>query len=124
MPAPFFPILTQTPSEAACPRSSHSSHSAAEGKASCGRRSSAPTPAQASRAPRVLGDFAEGLRLGQRGQLADGVLLDLARPLAGDAEHLRHLVEPAGLLLAQPPAELDDPPLAVGEGLERLAQAL
>src|SRR5712672_1055731 len=52
MPASRFAILIHRPSEAAWLRSSHSSQSAAEGKACCGRSSSAPTANRLSLVPR------------------------------------------------------------------------
>src|SRR5215208_1566860 len=62
--------------------------------------------------------FGEGLQLLQR------LVLDLADPLAGDVEGPPDLVERTRVLAAEPVAELEHAPLAVGEVLERLAQRL
>src|SRR5204863_7855874 len=71
-----------------------------------------------------LRDFAQLLRLGQRLQLFQRLVLDLADALAGDVERPPYLVEGAGMLAAQPVPELEHAPLAVGEVLEGLAQRL
>src|SRR4051794_27356177 len=62
------------------------------------------------------------LRLREGGELANCVLLDLPRALAGQVEHLAHLVERSRRLAIQAVAELDDAPLAVGEVLERFLE--
>src|SRR3954467_11514291 len=82
----------------------------------------APRPA-ATRAAR-LGNIAELLGFRKALQLLERLVLDLADPLARDVERAAHLVERAGVLPAQPVAELEHAPLPVGEVLERLAQGL
>src|SRR5207247_5276010 len=77
-------------------------------------------PAGAARS----GDFAQLLRLSQRLELLEGLILDLADPLAGDVERPPDLVEGAGVLAAEPVAELQHAALAVGEVFERLPQGL
>src|SRR4051794_31197911 len=72
----------------------------------------------------ALRDVAQLLRLGQRLQLLQRLVLDLADALARHVERAAHLVERAGVLAAQPVAQLEDPALAVGEVLQRLAQGL
>src|SRR5215212_1893485 len=71
-----------------------------------------------------LRGVAEALRFGERAELAQRALLDLAGAHARQAEHARGLVEGLRLLVAQPVAQLDDAALAVGEVLEYLDQAL
>ena len=66
----------------------------------------------------------QALRLGERAELAQRVLLDLARALARQAEHPPDVVERPWLLAEEAVAQLDDPPLAVGEVLERLGEPL
>src|SRR5204862_2196332 len=78
----------------------------------------------AGKAPRGSGDVAQLLGLGQRLQLLERLVLDLADALAGDVEGAPHLVERAGVLAAQSVAQLEYAPLAVGEILQRLAQRL
>ena len=70
------------------------------------------------------GDVAQLLRLGERLQLLQRLVLDLADPLAGDVERAADLVERARVLAAEPVAELEHAALAVGEVLQRLAQRL
>src|SRR6476661_2262312 len=74
------------------------------------------------RAP--LGDVAQLLRLGQRLQLLQRLVLDLADALARDVERPPDLVERARVLAAEPVAELEHAALAVGEVLQRLAERL
>src|SRR5512132_1814975 len=87
--------------------------------ANCSRRSRRTANCQ----PAVLGDLPKRLRFGERAQLANPAFFDLAGALAGDAEDAGDLVEGAGLLAAEAPAELDDSPLAVRQVLQRLLQA-
>src|SRR4051794_26154106 len=71
-----------------------------------------------------LSDVAELLRLGQRLQLLQRLVLDLADPLARHVERAADLVQRPRMLTAEPVAELEHAPLAVGEVLQRLAQRL
>src|SRR3954451_16948074 len=71
-----------------------------------------------------LCDVAELLRLGERLQLLQRLVLDLADALACDVERAAHLVERARVLAAEAVAQLEHAALAVGEVLERLAQRL
>src|SRR3954463_10462059 len=73
---------------------------------------------------RRSGDFAELLRLGERLQLLQRLVLDLADPLAGDVEGAADLVQGPRVLAAEPVSELEHAALAVGEVLERLLQRL
>src|SRR3954471_19396303 len=77
-----------------------------------------------SRAREYLRDVAELLRLRERLQLLERLVLDLADALARDVERAPHLVERARVLAAEPVAELEDAALAVGQVLQRLAQRL
>src|SRR5437588_7566556 len=70
------------------------------------------------------GYVAKLLRLGERLELLERLVLDLADPLARDVERAADLVERPRVLAAEPVAQLEDPALAVGEVLERLAQRL
>src|SRR4051794_28388727 len=70
------------------------------------------------------GDLAELLRFSELLQLLERLILDLADALAGDVEGPPHLVERAGVLPAEPVAQLQDAALAVGEVLQRLLQRL
>src|SRR5215216_3480979 len=72
----------------------------------------------------ALGDVAQLLGLGQGLQLLQRLVLDLADPLARHVERAADLVERARVLAAEPVAQLEDPALAVGEVLQRLAQRL
>src|SRR4051812_42978605 len=88
----------------------------------CGARSGALV-AIADRAS-ALRHVAQLLRLGQRLELLQRLVLDLADALAGDVERAAHLVQRARVLAAQAVAQLEDAALAVGEVLQRLAQRL
>src|SRR3954468_14082216 len=71
-----------------------------------------------------LGDVAQLLRLSQRLQLLQRLVLDLTDALAGDVERPPDLVERARVVAAEPVAQLEHAALAVGEVLQRLAQRL
>src|SRR5947199_4697498 len=71
-----------------------------------------------------LGDVAQLLGLGQRLELLEGLVLDLADALARDVERPADLVERARVLAAEPVAQLEDAALAVAQVLEGLAQRL
>ena len=62
--------------------------------------------------------FAQRLRLGERGELAQRGVLDLAGALAREPEQLGHLVERLRLLAVEAVAQLDDAAVAVGQVLE------
>src|SRR5258707_5443990 len=70
----------------------------------------------------ALRDVAQLLRLGQRLQLLQRLVLDLADPLARDVERPPDLVQRPRMLAAEPVAELEHAALAVAQVLERLAQ--
>src|SRR5207248_325928 len=63
-------------------------------------------------------------RLGQRLELLQRVVLDLADPLARDAERAADLLERARLLALQAEAELDHLALALRQRVERLLDVL
>src|ERR671910_2183752 len=88
------------------------------------RRAAALKRAWTPRLPDQLRDFGKLLRLGERLELLQRPVLDLADALAGHVEGPPHLVEGARVLAADPVAKLQHPPLAVGEVLERLAERL
>src|ERR687886_2776718 len=71
-----------------------------------------------------LRDVAQLLRLGQRLQLLQRLVLDLPDALARHVERAAHLVERPRMLAAEAVPELEDAALAVGEVLQRLAQRL
>src|SRR5215216_1779029 len=71
-----------------------------------------------------LRDVAELLGLRERLQLLQRLVLDLADPLARHVERAPDLVQRARVLAAEPVAQLEHAPLAVGEVLQRLAQRL
>src|SRR4051794_20606994 len=71
-----------------------------------------------------LRDVAELLGLRERLQLLQRLVLDLADALAGHVERAADLVQCAGMLAAEPVAQLEHPALAVGEVLERFAESL
>src|SRR3954469_17529503 len=64
------------------------------------------------------------MRVRERPELLQALILDLADPLAGDVERATHLVERPRMLAVEPVAELEDPALAVREGAEDLFQRL
>src|SRR6266567_2419356 len=70
----------------------------------------------------VLGDVAKHLRVAERPQLLQALVLDLADPLARDVEHPPHLVERARMLAIQPVAELEHLALTLGEHAEHAAE--
>src|SRR5829696_8595687 len=72
----------------------------------------------------TLCDIAELLGLRERLQLLQRLVLDLADALARHVERAPDLVQRARVLPAQAVAQLEHPPLAVGEVLQRLAQRL
>src|SRR5918995_5522328 len=88
------------------------------------RRAAALKRAWTPRLPDQLRDFAKLLRLGERLELLQRLVLDLADPLAGHVEGPPHLVQGARVLAAEPVPELQHAPLPVGEVLERLAERL
>src|SRR5215212_611357 len=87
------------------------------------RPSSAPSWRVLNRG-RNLGDVAELLGLRERLQLLQRLVLDLADPLARHVERAPDLVQRAGVLAAQPVAQLQHAALPVRQVLERLAQRL
>src|SRR5205823_3193224 len=72
----------------------------------------------------VLRYVAELLRFGERLELLQALVLDLADALAGDVEGAPDLVERARVLAVEPVAELEHAPLAVGERREDPLQRL
>src|SRR5579862_9072935 len=64
--------------------------------------------------PALLDAVAQPLSLGQRLELLQRVVLDLADPFARDAEGLADLLERARLHAVEPEAQLDHAPLALG----------
>src|SRR6266566_8961355 len=89
----------------------------------CRRSPAATAPPRRRRAPsrpiRVSDAVFEALRFRQRFELLERVVLDLADPLAGDAERATDLLERARLRAREPEPELDHLPFAVGERVER-----
>src|SRR5271165_7203611 len=73
---------------------------------------------------RPSGDVAELLCLGEALQLLERLVLDLTDALARDVERAADLIERPGMLAAQPVAQLEHTPFAVGEVLERLPESL
>src|SRR5215213_4106316 len=71
-----------------------------------------------------LGDVAKLLGLGERLELLERLVLDLADALARHVERAADLVQRPRVLAAQAVAQLEHAPLPVGEVLERLAQRL
>src|SRR6266404_6203261 len=83
-----------------------------------------PTP-RSTAIPTPLDDrVAERLRLGQVLELLQRVVLDLANPLARDAERTTDLLERARLAAEQPVAELDHLSLAPGQRVEGVDDVL
>src|SRR5215207_6646892 len=78
----------------------------------------------ALRLPDQLREFAKLLRRGERLELLQRLVLDLADPLAGDVEGPPDLVERARMLVAESVAELEHAALAIGELLEGLLERL
>src|SRR5687768_9881306 len=74
--------------------------------------------------PKASGDIPKLLGLGERLQLLERLVLDLADALARHVERAPDLVERARVLAAEAVAELEDAALAIGEVLQRLAQRL
>src|SRR5690242_7233717 len=98
-------------------------------------RARSPRSAQRScfRPPRRIGSsgltrpsdaVSESLRLGQRLELLERVVLDLPDPLAGDAERAPDLLERRRLLAREPEAELDHLALALRQRRERQLDVL
>src|SRR3954453_12679487 len=86
-----------------------------------------PGPSQGlARCPfrRRLRDAAELLRLRERLQLLQRLVLDLADPLARHVERAADLVEGPRVLSAEAVAQLEHAALAVGQVLQRLAERL
>src|SRR5215218_1473262 len=74
--------------------------------------------------PVPLRDVAQGLRVGERPQLLEALVLDLADPLAGDVEGAADLVERPRMLAVEAVAELQYPPLTGSELRKDLDQDL
>src|SRR5262249_29161714 len=74
--------------------------------------------------PRLSGYVSELLSLGEALQLLQGLVLDLADPLAGHVERAPYLIQRARVLAAETVTQLEHAAFAVGEVLERLAQRL
>src|SRR4051812_37471167 len=72
----------------------------------------------------ALRHVAELLGLRERLELLQRLVLDLADALARHVERAADLVEGAGMLAAEPVAQLEHPALAVGEVLQGLAERL
>src|SRR5688500_8349268 len=85
---------------------------------------SAPRPADQRALAPALRHVSQLLGLGEALELLQRLVLDLADPLARDVERAADLVERPRVLAAEPVAQLEDAPLAIGEVLERLAQRL
>src|SRR5262249_43234084 len=71
-----------------------------------------------------LGDVSELLRVRQRAQLLERLVLDLPDALAGDVERPADLVQRPRMLPVQPVAQLEHAPLARGELPEDLLERL
>src|SRR6266516_2082374 len=72
--------------------------------------------------PRILSDGAKHLRVAERPQLLQALVLALADPLARDVERPPHLVECARMLAIQPVTELEHLALTLGEHAEHTAE--
>src|SRR3569833_1989552 len=83
-------------------------------------KAAAPATARAA----TLSHVAELLALGERAELLQALVLDLADPLARHLEDAADLVEGLRLLAVQAVAELEDAPLAVAERAEAAGQRL
>src|ERR1700716_3117920 len=70
------------------------------------------------------GDVAQLLRVRERPELLQPLVLDLADPLARHLERTADLVERARLLAVQPVAKLEHAALAVAEHAEALRESL
>src|SRR5215211_1973053 len=81
-------------------------------------------PGGPPRVKRVSARVAEALRLGERLELLERVVLDLADALARDVKRAPHLLERVRAGAREPEAHLDDLALALREGVERLAHVL
>src|SRR3954471_5569713 len=79
-----------------------------------------PSPGGGIGARARLHAVLQRLRLGERLELLERVVLDLADPLARDAEGAAHLLERARLLAREAEAQLDHTPLALRERGQRL----
>src|SRR5437763_5159931 len=74
--------------------------------------------------PGTSGGVAETLRLGQRLELLQRVVLDLANPLARDVERPADLLQRARAFAREPEAQLDHLALAGGQRRQRAAHVL
>src|SRR5436190_11374025 len=70
----------------------------------------------------VLGHVAQRDRLGQRAELLQALVLDLADPLARDVERAADLVQRARVLAVEPVAQLEHAPLAQAQAPEHARQ--
>src|SRR6266550_5538319 len=85
---------------------------------------SATEDAELRRSATESGYVAEFLGLRQGLQLLQRLVLDLTDALAGDVERAPDLIERARVLAAEPVAQLEHAPFAVGEVLQRLPERL
>src|SRR3954447_17787675 len=84
----------------------------------------ATTRTRAGSATKRLPRVAQPLRLGQRLQLLQGVVLDLADPLARDVERAADLLQRPRPLAGQPEAHLDDLALALRQSSKSAAHVV